>query len=306
MKTNTLVDTIKLKVEFVDRDRRRLVVDSLTRLTDDSNDINVRYQKIPLGRGSSYYKEEYRLELDRYYEGLIGKKRTIGIISLGSYGRKDKYGNNYTIFYINVEFAGLVKYHHERDRIARESLLQIVGYFNSERMSYKITQLDIATDIFTKYENVVVLCTRKYPKTAYYKALDKQMNDTTTYIEKIAKDKMQSTSVRSYVYDKTKKENLDYNVTRFEVKLQSSTYADINAIMGVLDRYHILFINKAKVRKQVKEQFDSYDVVRRKDIQRMDINKYRIYPNIASIKVFFDDLYTARGERRVRGFNLYK
>jgi hypothetical protein len=109
---------------------------------------------------------------------------------------------------------------------------------------------------------------------------------------------MDKVATRAYFYDKTAKEELDYNVTRFEIKFQDAFYGNnIDAINGVLDRYHILFINNNKKKKEMMKLYDSYKTIRKQDIHTMKLEQYRIYPETISIVWFFNKLYSVREKK---------
>jgi len=181
--------------------------------------------------------------------------------------------------------------------MSNKILIDICGYLNSRYIPFNIIELDIALDIFTDFNNILVLCTKKIPKVNYYKAEEKQYYDSTKYIEKSKES--HKISQYAYYYDKSSKENLDFKLTRFELKLTSQFFNRnrekiYNLILKALERYCVLYIRKQKTKKQLMLKYDNYEINRRKDLEKLEYNLERCYFNMRIITDFFNMLYAAQ------------
>lgn len=215
----------------------------------------------------------------------------LATISKGSYSKKLLVGNRQQMYYVSIRFAGLKSYNQVNDYYSNMYLRMICAYLNENRIVYKFTELDIAIDISNcNMSNILVTCTQKTANTDYYKLMEAQPYMGTVYIEKVKKGSLRRISQRSYLYNKTLKDNLPFNVNRFELKLMSPFFSskglDTNAIIQNLNRYHIMyFFNMAK-RYEIARKLDHYSVVRQREIQRLELDKFRVYPNVDVIDGF--------------------
>ena len=115
----------------------------------------------------------------------------------------------------------------------------------------------------------------------------------TVYIEKISKDKISYNSQRAYVYNKAKKENLNYPVTRFELKLQKSFFKndlDFETIVNALNRYTVMFFPTIYEKIRIVDKYNSYSRISRRDIDRIGLDRYRLKPDVVKIERFIDNL----------------
>jgi len=178
-------------------------------------------------------------------------------------------------------------------------LQQTCAYLNTRQITFKLTGLDISLDLYTKYENVMALCTKKSPKTCYYGANEVQFYDTTSYMERIPEHKLQLAVQRAYLYAKSIKENLFYNITRFEVKLQPKFFNKnreniISGIMNALDRYHVMYVPNKKEKQYLMDQYDNHAILRYRDIKKLKFDNYRCYSDISVIVGFINNLFTVQ------------
>ncbi|MGE4420254.1 MAG: hypothetical protein AB7D38_10560 [Sulfurimonas sp.] len=211
------------------------------------------------------------------------------------------YSNN--SYYINIRFAGLKSYHVLIDNVSYFYLHYIVSYLNYYQIGFKLSELDVAIDVHHfPFENLLAICTSKTSRTMYHKLGEAQPYDgETTYIEKFTSAATIDTALkRAYLYDKTKKEvatkgnNIDIPVVRFEVKLQSSYFNkygfDLNKFNETLNMYHLLYFYNMDEKYALIDKFNSYSVVRKREINRMGLEQVRLHFDINYIYSFINTL----------------
>lgn len=220
---------------------------------------------------------------------ILSKGNKIGVIRSGTNPIYNKLKNQKeTNYYIAVCFAGIKRYNNLLDILSLYCLLTIFGILNTINVNYKFTELDLYIDIDTLMQNVLALCTTKLSKTKYHSADKSFYNGDTVYIEEIAKDRLTYNSQRAYVYDKTKKEKLLFPITRFELKLQkpfflSNDLSDSTVIAKALDRYTVMYFENSIEKNIIINKFNNHDRIRKRDIDKMGLNRYIIKPDVMKI-----------------------
>lgn len=288
MKYLTTIDTVSLQIDTKDEISRNFIVDGILRLLY-AKKLYVKEKNYPTKLHSNFFIKEYEI-----YANSVSVVK----IRMGSYSVKNPLDTlAVTTYYISIEFAGLKTYHDQLDFISNNTLLSICAYLNSRNILYKITSLDICIDMYTGFNNVLAFCTKKSPKTSYYAAKEHQDYDTTSYLEKIPYASWNEAVKRSYLYYKSKKEKLQYRLTRFELKLQPkflNKYSDtlIYAISNTFDRYHVMFVRVKKVREALKDQFDKTPILRERDIKRIGFDSYRCHFDITVVKSFIVRIFS--------------
>ena len=137
-------------------------------------------------------------------------------------------------------------------------------------------------------QNILTICTTKLPRTEYYPLNNSFYNGNSVYIEKILENRLTYNSQRAYVYNKSKKEKLIFTLSRFELKLQKSFFLnndliDFTTIINALDRYTVMYFIKTIEKDIVIEKYNSYSKVRKRDIDKMGLNRYRVKPDVFKI-----------------------
>lgn len=290
MKYKTIIDTVCLQIDTIQEDIRNTILEGILGLYQKYN-LYVAYKDYPINQHSNFYVREYYA----YANNVV-----VASIRAGSFSVKDSVTTTtVTTYYISLEFAGLMTYNQQRDKITNDTLFKTCAYINTRQITFKLTGLDISLDLFTKYENILALCTKKSPKTAYWTANALQWFDTTSYMEKIPNHKLQLAVQRAYLYDKAIKENLPYDLTRFEVKLQPKFFNKnrdniIAGIMNTLDRYHVMYIPNKKEMQHLMDQYDAHSILRDRDIKRLKFDNYRCYYDISAIVGFINHMFTVQ------------
>jgi hypothetical protein len=201
--------------------------------------------------------------------------------------------------YITIRFAGLKRYNTKIDILSRDILISICALLNTYQIKFRLIELDIAIDINSQLDNVLVLCTKKSPKTEYYDLNQKQFYTDTIYIENMKKEKFKKTVLRAYYYNKRLKERkskneLGFDLTRFELKLQNQYFKkygfNLNVIKKALDRYYVMYFSDIAEKKDVIDKYLNYKCVRKREIERMNLNNYRLIPNMDVVKDFLDEI----------------
>ncbi len=200
------------------------------------------------------------------YNLLHGNSK-LATIHTGYTRTKDENNRFIECYYFRIRFAGLKSHKPLQDMASYKCLITICAYLNTTRTKYRFAELDVAIDIFSTFHNVLVGCTRKSANVKYNELGKVQYYNKipTSYIEDYSNMQQKKNAVlRAYVYNKTAKENLPFIVTRFEVKLQNRFFLknnfNVNSIVNVLDRYHIMHFNSFVEKQQVINQYNMGDI----------------------------------------------
>ena len=289
MKYLTKIDTVSLQIDLIAEESRNAMIEEILALLEAHN-LYIRYTDYPTDVHSNFFIREYQA----YANNTI-----VASLKAGSYSIKNRITQLVdTTYYFTIAFAGLSSYNEALDTLTNGILFKVAAYFNSRNITFKITGLDIAIDMFTVFDKVLALCTKKSPKTAYWMAGEVQFYDTTTYIENISKTKLDTAVQRAYLYDKASKERLAYPLTRFEVKLQPKFFNKNreNILMGILsalDRYHIMYVPNKREKQYLIEQYNTHSTLGQRGRKKLGLDRYRCYPDVTAIITFINQLYTA-------------
>ncbi|MAD42352.1 MAG: hypothetical protein CL623_08170 [Arcobacter sp.] len=277
MNYTTEIDTIVLQIDFFNlREKKK---------TED--EILIYLRNIGL-----YIKEEmntysgYGLMYTAYLNNSILFRITSG--SFNTYTSSGFISKSY----ISIKFAGLKTYSLNKDRRSFHHLINLCSFCNSRNILFKITELDICIDVRCLFKNMLAMCVKKSPKTKYYDIGEEQkFSGQTTYIEKFKTKKKSDTAVlRSYLYDKSHKEDLDFPLTRFELKLQPKFFNkydfNINSIEKALDRYYLMYFNDVKLKNSKVNAYNNYSVFRKREIKRQKLDNFRLTPDLNYIQYF--------------------
>jgi len=273
MRTETAIDTVTLQCNFNHEDKCDSAKDDILELLKKYN----------------YYSEDDSEVQYRY--------KTVATIEQASYSyvKKNKKKAN-VVWYLSIKLAGLKRYNTYLDIAATNCLLIIASYFNTKKLAMKITQLDVALNIFTKFENVLSLCTKRLPKADYYKANEEQKYLTTQYFVKYdSKEQKNRATTHACLYDKTVKHDLAFKLTRFEIsfskKFLKKNGLNVGSIYNEFKRYHVLYMPNKKKKQELMDQYDAKDVLRQKDIKELKLNWNRLDIDINVLIDFAIRLY---------------
>lgn len=278
MRTETAIDTIALQCNFDNEEKsetaRHAIIERLKEYklyTDD--DIKFEY-----------------------------KYKTVVTVDKGSfsYVKRDKKKAR-TEWYLSVKLAGLKRFIPDRDKVSHNALMLIVSYLNTRKLAFKVTQFDVALNIFTKLENVLALCTKRYATTEYWKANEEQLFLTTGYMEKFKNAKHKGAAVsHCCVYGKSDKEELEYNLVRQEVSFQKKFFKNngfnVGAMYNEFYRYHVMYIPNQKIKQEIMDKYDSLAVIRKKDIKDLKLDRYRLHIDLHVLVDFATKLYSVHDE----------
>ncbi|MEA3512066.1 MAG: hypothetical protein U9R37_00545 [Campylobacterota bacterium] len=218
--------------------------------------------------------------------------------------------NNY---YLKITFAGLSTYDTLVDDTSYIYLFNVVAYINSNQLNLSISELDIVIDIpNVSFDNLLTFCSSHTSGTQYHDLGEIQLYDgETNYIEKFKDRYAASVAIkRAYLYDKRVKElnehnyDIGYEVQRFEVKLNSRYFnkygLDISTLEHTLSKYHLLYFENIIDKYNIINRYNNYSKVTKREIGRMDLEQYRLHPDMDYINTFLfyiqtitmDDLYS--------------
>ncbi len=210
-----------------------------------------------------------------------------------------KTGYSHNNYYISIKFAGLKTYDFKTDETSSNYLWTIVAYLNTRQIRWSLSEMDIAIDVRdVDFSNLLAVCTSHTSRTQYHTLGEVQLYyGETTYIEKFETDGAKSTAIkRAYLYNKTLKEwvkhgnALGFNLQRFEIKLQAGYFNkygfDINMLASSLYMYHLLYFENVVDKDALIGRYNSYSIVRQREIDRMGLERYRLYFDIEYINYF--------------------
>jgi len=284
MTYSTEIDTVSIQIDCNSLEEQQAIGFMINRAI-------LEYNKV--------YSEYNILKKER--EILFNNNR-LGKIRLGMNPILNKFTRQYdTNYYVAVSFAGLKSYIGVLDNLSKGCLFATCGILNTFNIDYMFTELDVCLDISARIDNVLAICTTKLPRTEYHLVNHRFYNGDTVYIEKISKSRLTYNSQRAYVYNKAKKENLIYPLTRFELKLQKLFFLNnelnFSTIINALDRYTIMYFQNINEKNIIVDKYNSYSRVSKRDIYRMGLDKYRLKPDVVKIERFINNL---------RSYKLYR
>ena len=279
------IDNIKLQVEFYNsNDQRSIVSEVINALQSTYSYLHIKYNMNSNTKGLLVH-------------GMFTGGSKILEIKSGNYFIKSNRDNTkIPIYYISIEVAGLKQYN-KNDKIAYDCLMRTVAYFNTNNLSFFYTGIDIAVDMQCPFINTYGFCNKKSAgKKNYYKVYEQQQYLTTHYIEKY-NHTHNNVMKRSYLYDKSfKNGNTTHCLTRFELKLQSRFFNRYDYSFGILqeqlDKYHILYFSTIQEKDAALSLYARYeDTIRRRDLHKLGLDRYRILPDTSEIENFLFNLY---------------
>lgn len=216
-------------------------------------------------------------------------------------------GFSHGFFFVKIRFAGLATYDPIVDKTSIDYLWAVMGYINTHRFLYNLAELDIAIDIPHVYlDQLLAFCSSHTSGTQYHDLGEIQLYDgETCYIEKFTNKSSKNQAIkRAYVYDKRVKEfkknnfNIGNEVQRFEVKLQAKYFnkygLDISYIEQTLNKYHLLYFDNPVDKQYIIDRYNSYSKVTQREIGRMGLEQYRLYPDMWCIYTFLYHLQTIK------------
>ncbi len=282
MRTETAIDTVALQCNFYSEEKCNTA-------------------KYEIGERLKEYKQysgdkERRLYTD---DDIIFeyKYKTVVTIDTGSFSYVTKNKKKArTVWYLSIKLAGLKRFIAERDKVSFNALMLIVSYLNTRKLAFKVTQFDVALNIFTKLENLLALCTKRYSTTQYWKANEEQLFPTTRYMEKFKNAKHKGEAVsHCCLYGKSEKEGLDYNLARLEISFQKKFFKNngfnVGAMYNEFYRYHVMYIPNQKKKQEIMDKYDSLEVLRKKDVKDLKLDRYRLYIDVHVLVDFATKLY---------------
>jgi len=218
-------------------------------------------------------------------------------------------GYSHNNYFIKIKFAGLKTYDVAVDDTSLNYLYVIVAYLNTKGFSWNLAELDIAIDIpYVNFDNLLAICTSKTATQYHILGEIQRYDGETTYIEQFNTEHSKNTAIkRSYLYNKTLKEQnvhnhiLGFNLQRFEVKLQAPYFTrygfDIDMIIKTLDKYHLLYFNNIDEKNALIIRYNNHrSGIKQREIQRWQLDRYRLYYDVNHIHHFIHMLTTITNE----------
>jgi len=285
MKHTTVIDTVGIQINCYTHSRQVEVVKELIDFIDDIESLHVNYKDYRVGITTITTRVYF----------IHYKRSTVATISTSTYVSMSRKAMYPTVYCIKVKFAGLRSYHAPYDKASKEFLYEMCSYLNRWKIEFKLTELDIAIDTECHFNNILAICTKKAPRIKYHSLIDKQAYVKTFYIEKLAKDKFKKATRRAYVYDKSEKEKLSSQITRFELKLQRIFFnrhgASVKAIEKSLANYCVMYFKDINKKQAMIEADYSYTGLPKDKIRKLGMAQYRLKPDIEVIEEFLKEMH---------------
>ncbi|WP_323645017.1 hypothetical protein [Aliarcobacter butzleri] len=277
MTYSTEIDTVSIQIDCSSLKVQQGISFMISRAVREYNKVYIK--------NNAYTKQR---------EILFNNNR-LGTIRLGINPIWNKFTRKYDInYYVAVSFYGLKSHIEILDDLSNHCLSTVCAILNTFNISYVFTELDVCLDISARMNNILAICTTKLPRTEYHLLNNSFYNGDTVYIEKISKDRISYNSQRAYVYNKAKKENLRFPLTRFEIKLQKLFFInnefDSEIIINTLNRYTVMYFKNISEKNMIINKYNSYSRVSKRDIERMELNKYKLEFDVSKIEDFINNL----------------
>ena len=249
----TVIDTLGIRIECNSVYEQRELLNNLLQYISTNHSFYVDYKDTIINPMTGSFNREYL---------IYGSSKLLASITTMSFQvGKDR---KQTVYFIKIVWAGIKKYN-EFDKLSLVCILSICSWLNSLGIILRICELDVAVDIKSFSENLLVLPINRVPNVSYYTPNEEQPFTETTYIEKINVKRKDNLSSRSYLYSKNEKEKLeDEIITRFEVALKTafftnkstSFYELLQSIYKTLDRYAILRFKNKNERNSIIQEYN--------------------------------------------------
>jgi predicted signal transduction protein with EAL and GGDEF domain len=134
----------------------------------------------------------------------------------------------------------------------------------------------------------------------YFQAIMDNSNDKIIKYEALMRifDKDGNMLMPNVFIHKAKKENLNYPLTRFELKLQKAFFfnnnLDSKTIINALNRYTVMYFQNTYEKNMIADRYNSYSRISKRDIERMGLVRYRLKPDVSKIERFIKSLKNYR------------
>lgn len=247
---DTHIDTVGFRCVSNSKEERDHLFNQIVGFISKRKMVGVKYDK---KRSTKYY------QITKFQSG----NTTLGTIAKGYYeNTTNSFNSDY--WYINLNFYGLKRYNKIKDDSSILLVKTIAAYLNTYDIHFGLIETDIAMDIHSKIENILVVCMRRSANVDYFPLGDLdddgypiQLNDGTYDVEKFRSFKSKKNAMSlAYVYNKRKKElekfnyDIGFELARHEVKLQKRYFVKNQYCTGVifktLDKYAVLYFEDVK------------------------------------------------------------
>lgn len=250
------VDSIKIRVDFVDKSYRDTLYNNILDFLKEKNLVAIKYDE----KKSNLYCQITKLR---------SSYTTVATITKTAFTHC--FINHFTL---SIAFHGLYRYNKKLDDKSKLLLKNITAYLNTKAFPFIITQFDICTDIPFNIENLVALCVNRKSRKSYHPLgkYDEYGNKIQTYdgtyeIEKFeSKEKRNNVMKLAYIYNKRKKEiikannDIGHELTRFEMKLQNRFFLNhevsANSFLQELKDYKIFYFEDIKLKDKFIKKYN--------------------------------------------------
>lgn len=295
------VDSVKLRLDYVDKGYRDFTFSEIISFIKSKKLVSIQYDK----EKSNQYCQIIK---------LISSNTTIATLSKNSY-TTFKTIKQYTI---TISFYGLKRYQKEIDKRSLLLLKNIAAFLNSDNNYFSITELDICTDYDCHIDNLVAVCVNRKSRKKYNPLGEEdvdgkrvQKHKGTYDVEKFeSHEKSKNVKKRAYLYNKRNKEiqkannDLGYDLSRFEVKLQSRFFLDgivsVGSFLEELKDYQLLHFKDLKQKHRFINKYNkaNNNKHRKEILEKLSDNVMIVLPNMIHIGTFIRMIDTIRFDQK--------
>lgn len=290
----TVIDSLGIRIECSSSFEQREILSELLEYTGASNpSYFINYKDHIINPITGAFNREYF---------IYCHSKTLASVTTMSYQAGKQ--RTQTVYYIKVIWAGIKNYNEFTDDLSLVCMLSMTSWLRANKIECRLSEVDLAVDVESHFENVSVLAVKRVPNVKYYKPDDVQKYEgETAWIEKINIKRKDHVASRAYVYDKQYKEDLDNVITRFELKLQTDFFNNpkvdnfhsiLLAIYNALDRYAVMYFEDVNAKNYIEQQYidiiDSDIKNKSRKIKGLELDPYRLYPDTKFIEEFLSTI----------------
>ncbi len=196
-------------------------------------------------------------------------------------------------FYIRIRWCGLKSFKPLYDEATYKTLITICAFLNTTRTDYRFVEVDVAIDMFCNFDNILGIVAQPVSNVPYNKlGMVQYFNGVpTSYLEDYSNPKQRKDAfMRFYIYNKSVKENLNFSVTRAELKLQNRFFLKngftLESISKAFNKYRLYYLKNSIQKLYISDKYRNFRDLNYSDLCRLEAENHRVHLNPSVIKAF--------------------